>query len=69
MGYRIGLALLLMGIYMAAFAIASKLTNAGVDLMVFSFLPALLGFVIMLGGARGGKTDKSNNDSDTETKE
>ena len=69
MWYKIGLALLLMGIYTAVLTLASNLTEAGDDLMVFSFLPAVVGFVIMLGSAMGGKTGKTNNNSDNESKE
>ncbi len=69
MWYKIGLALLLASIYLALFVIALNAGNFGIELAMFSCLLAAVGFAIMLGSARGGKTDESNNNSDNETKE
>lgn len=69
MWYKIGLALLLASIYLALFVIALNVGNYGGGLLLFSLLPALLGFAIMLGSAMGGKTGKPNNNSDNDTKE
>ncbi len=69
MWYKAGLALLLASIYLALLVIALNVGNYWGGLLMFSFLLALLGFAIMLGSARGGKTDKSSNNSDNKSKE
>lgn len=69
MRYKIGLALLLAGIYMALLFIASRVTSDGGDLLLLSFLPAVIGFVVMLYGAKGENAAKSTDNSDNDTKE
>lgn len=69
MWYKAGLALLLMAIFVSVFALATYLTDAWSELLVLSFLPAMAGFVMMLGSAMRKYIIKDENNSDNESKE
>ena len=69
MWYKAGLAFLLMAIFIAVFVLAAYLTGAWGELIMFSFLPAVVGFVMMLGSAMRKYIIKDENNSDNESKE